>query len=99
NVFELYPFQHALVIGNPDLVNQETRSYDFRWEWFPKSGEVISASVFYKEIKNQLEKVFIQNSDGIAATFPEFPTVEYRNNPNTGQVGGVELEVVKNLGL
>jgi TonB-dependent receptor len=99
NVFEFDPFQQALIVGNPDLINQETKSYDFRWEWFPKSGEVFSTSFFYKEIKNQLEKVFIQNSDGIAATFPEFPTVGYRNNPNTGHVVGVEVEVVKNLGL
>lgn len=99
NVFEFDPFQQALVVGNPDLINQETKSYDFRWEWFPKSGEVISTSFFYKEIKNQLEKVFIQNSDGIAATFPEFPTVGYRNNPNEGHVVGVEMEIVKNLGL
>ncbi|MBN9380841.1 MAG: TonB-dependent receptor [Chitinophagaceae bacterium] len=99
NVFDYDPFQQALVVGNPDLVNQETKNYDFRWEWFPHSGEVLAASAFYKQIDHQLEKVFIQNSDGINATFPEFPAIEYQNDPNRGTVLGIELEVVKNLGL
>ncbi|MBO9731289.1 MAG: TonB-dependent receptor [Chitinophaga sp.] len=99
NVFEFDPFQQALVVGNPNLVNQQTKSYDFRWEWFPNKGEVLAASLFAKEINNQLEKVFIQNSDGVNAKYPEFPTVAYHNNPNTGHVWGIELEVVKNLGL
>ncbi|RFS19434.1 hypothetical protein DVR12_22630 [Chitinophaga silvatica] len=99
NVFEFDPFQQALVVGNPKLVNQQASSYDFRWEWFPHKGEVLAASFFTKEIYNQLEKVFIQNSDGVNAKFPEFPTVAYQNNPNAGHVWGVELEVVKDLGL
>lgn len=99
NVFEFDPFQQALIVGNPNLINQETKSYDFRWEWFPHTGEVLSASVFSKEIDHQLEKVFIQNSDGIGATYPEFPTVEYRNDPNKGHLWGIELELVKDLGL
>ena len=99
NVFEFDPFQQALIVGNPGLVNQETKSYDFRWEWFPHSGEVLSASFFTKEIDHQLEKVFIQNTAGIAAQYPEFPTIEYRNDPNKGHLWGIELEVVKDLGL
>ncbi|RBL89508.1 TonB-dependent receptor domain-containing protein [Chitinophaga flava] len=99
NVFEFDPFQQALVVGNPRLINQHTSSYDFRWEWFPNKGEVLAASFFAKEINNQLEKVFIQHSDGVNAIYPEFPTVAYQNNPNTGRVWGIELEVVKNLGL
>lgn len=98
NVFEFDPFQQALVVGNPSLINQHTKSYDFRWEWFPNAGEVISASVFGKQIYNQLEKVFILNTAGTSATFPEFPTIAYHNNPNRGQVWGVELELVKDMG-
>ncbi|TDX00756.1 TonB-dependent receptor domain-containing protein [Dinghuibacter silviterrae] len=98
NVYEYDPYQQALVVGNPDLTNQETTNYDFRWEWFPKSGEVLSASAFYKQINHQLEKVFILNSAGLSATYPEFPAVEFQNDPNTGYVEGIELEVVKDLG-
>ena len=99
NVFDFDPFQFALVVGNPKLRNQTTTSYDFRWEWFPASGEVLSASVFYKEINNQLTKVYKQNSQGLDARFPEFPAIEFQNDPNKGRVYGIELEVVKNLGL
>ncbi|NLR58308.1 TonB-dependent receptor [Chitinophaga polysaccharea] len=98
NVFEFDPFQFALVVGNPKLVNQQTTNYDFRWEWFPNSGEVIAASAFYKQIDHQLTKVYSQNSAGLDARFPEFPAIRFENDPNRGQVYGVELEVVKNLG-
>lgn len=98
NVFEFDPFQQALVVGNPSLINQTTHSYDFRWEWFPNPGEVLAATAFGKRIINQLEKVFTLNTAGTSATFPEFPTIAFRNNPNEGQVWGVELEVVKDLG-
>lgn len=99
NVFDFDPFQFALVVGNPKLKNQQTTNYDFRWEWFPASGEVLSASVFYKQIDNQLTKVFRQNSEGLEARFPEFPAIEFQNDPNRGHVYGIELEIVKNLGL
>ncbi|MBO9727307.1 MAG: TonB-dependent receptor [Chitinophaga sp.] len=99
NVFDFDPFQFALVVGNPKLKNQQTTNYDFRWEWFPRPGEVISASVFYKEINNQLTKVFKQNSGGLEARFPEFPAIEFQNDPNKGKVYGIELEIVKNLSI
>ncbi|WP_202183125.1 TonB-dependent receptor domain-containing protein [Chitinophaga solisilvae] len=99
NVFDFDPFQFALVVGNPKLKNQLTTNYDFRWEWFPAPGEVLSASVFYKEIDNQLTKVYKQQTSGLDAKFPEFPAIEFQNDPNRGRVYGIELEVVKNLGL
>lgn len=99
NVFDFDPFQFALVVGNPKLKNQRTTNYDFRWEWFPNAGEVFAASAFYKQIDNQLTKVFRQNSTGLDARFPEFPAIEFQNDPNRGHVYGIELEIVKNLGL
>lgn len=98
NVFEFDAFQMGLVVGNPKLVNQHTENLDFRWEWFPASGEVISASLFGKRINNQLVKVFSLKTDGLAAKYPEYPTIQFQNDPNTGTVWGMELEVVKDLG-
>lgn len=98
NVFDFNPFLFALVVGNRHLINQHNQNFDFRWEWFPNPGEVISASVFYKEIRNQLTRVYKLNSTGLNAKFPEFPAIEFQNDPNTGQVYGIELEFVKNLG-
>ncbi|UYQ95646.1 carboxypeptidase-like regulatory domain-containing protein [Chitinophaga horti] len=98
NVFEFDAFQMGLVVGNPNLVNQHTENADFRWEWFPNPGEVISASAFGKRINNQLVKVFSLKTEGLAARYPEYPTIQFQNDPNTGTVWGAELEVVKDLG-
>jgi TonB-dependent receptor len=98
NIYEFDPFQFAVVVGNPALVNQLTRSADFRWEWFTGRGEVFSASVFGKLIDHQLNKVFIYNSQGNQSQYPEFPIVEFQNDPNQGKVYGIELEARKDLG-
>lgn len=98
NIYEFDPFQFAVVVGNPNLKNQLTRSADFRWEWFTAPSEVFSASVFWKEITNQLTKIFIYNSQGTLATAPEFPITEFVNDLNKGHVYGIELEARKNLG-
>lgn len=98
NVFDFDAFQMGLVVGNPTLINQHTENLDFRWEWFPATGEVISASLFGKRINNQLVKVFSLKTDGLAAKYPEYPTIQFQNDPNTGTVWGMELEIVKDLG-
>ncbi|MBN9380831.1 MAG: TonB-dependent receptor [Chitinophagaceae bacterium] len=98
NIFEFDPFQFAVIGGNPNLKNQFTRSEDFRWEWFPRPGEVFAASVFAKQIDHQLNKVFIYHPQGAVSTFPEFPLIEYQNDVNQGHLFGIELEIRKNLG-
>ncbi len=98
NVFEFDAFQMGLVVGNPHLINQQTENLDFRWEWFPNPGEVLSVSLFGKRIQHQLVKVFSLKTDGLAAKYPEYPTIQFQNDPNEGRVWGLELEVVKDLG-
>ncbi|WP_437918039.1 carboxypeptidase-like regulatory domain-containing protein [Sphingobacterium sp. LRF_L2] len=98
NVFEYDAFQMGLVVGNPSLKNQTTQNLDFRWEWFTGPGEVIAVSAFGKRIHNQLIKVFSLQTEGLAATYPEFPVIRFENEPNIGQVWGMEFEVVKDLG-
>ncbi|MBN9384149.1 MAG: TonB-dependent receptor [Chitinophagaceae bacterium] len=98
NIYEFDPFQFAVVVGNPNLINQLTRSEDFRWEWFPHPGEVLSASLFAKQIDHQLTKVFIYNAPGNQSLYPEYPIVEFQNDPNKGNIYGIELEVRKDLG-
>ncbi len=92
NIFEFDAFQMGLVVGNPKLVNQQTDNLDFRWEWFTGKGEVLAVSAFGKRIRNQLVKVFSLRTDGLAATYPEFPVIQFQNDPNTGKVWGLELE-------
>lgn len=98
NVYAYDPVQQAVVVGNPNLKNQFNRNMDFRWEWFPNAGEVISASAFYKQIVNQLTKTYTLNSEGDLSKYPEFPVIQYTNDPNKGKVYGIELEFVKDLG-
>ncbi|SEL99559.1 TonB-dependent receptor [bacterium A37T11] len=98
NVFEYDAFQMALVVGNPALKNQTAQNLDFRWEWFPTAGEVLAVSAFGKRIKNQLVKTFSLRTQGLAATYPEFPTIQFTNEPNIGKVWGMEFEFVKELG-
>ncbi len=98
NVYDFDAFQMGLVVGNRNLINQSTKNLDFRWEWFPAAGEVIAVSAFGKEINNQLVKVFSLQTQGLAATFPEFPVIQFQNDPNRGRVYGIELEFVKDLG-
>ncbi|MBN9381321.1 MAG: carboxypeptidase-like regulatory domain-containing protein [Chitinophagaceae bacterium] len=98
NLYQFDPFQFAVVGGNPSLVNQFTKSLDFRWEWFPHQGEVLSASVFGKLIDHQLTKVFILNSQGNNSYAQEYPIVKFINDPEQGKVYGIELEIRKNLG-
>lgn len=98
NVYDFDAFQMGLVVGNRNLINQSTKNLDFRWEWFPAAGEVIAVSAFGKEINNQLVKVFSLQTQGLAATFPEFPVIQFQNDPNRGRVYGIELELVKDLG-
>ncbi|WP_090974758.1 TonB-dependent receptor [Parapedobacter composti] len=98
NVFEFDAFQMGLVVGNPNLVNQHTKNLDFRWEWFPNPGEVLALSAFGKEIHNQLVRVFDLRTEGLDARSQEYPTIQYQNDPNTGYVWGIELELVKDLG-
>lgn len=38
------------VAGNPDLTQATIDGLDLRWEHFPRSGEVVAASLFYKKI-------------------------------------------------
>ncbi|MCW3466074.1 TonB-dependent receptor [Chitinophaga nivalis] len=97
NIYSFDPFQFAVVGGNPGLQNQLTNSMDFRWEWFTGPNEVWAVSAFSKSISNQLQKVFNYKSQGNLSTSPEFPLVNFQNDPNKGQVYGAEFELRRNL--
>ena len=44
----------TLNIGNPDLVARKSWNYDASVEWYPNPLTAVSASVFYKDISDQL---------------------------------------------
>jgi outer membrane receptor protein involved in Fe transport len=91
---ELAPFRFKPIAGgleqtgNPDLVSASIQSYDARWEWFPSSGDVIAASLFYKDFQNPIEAVQVS---GAALT-------QTYQNADSARNQGLELEFRRNLG-
>jgi len=77
-----------VIWGNPWLKPSTVYNADLKWEFFPKNGEMFSATVFGKYIQEPINKFTI------AGTFNEFV------NANTGDaahVYGVELDAKKDL--
>ena len=91
---EIAPFRFVhivggfVTVGNPDLITAKIDSFDVRWEWFPTGGEVIAASVFYKDFTDPIENVVISAVE---------PTETFQNVKG-GENLGFELEVRKGLG-
>jgi outer membrane receptor protein involved in Fe transport len=61
--------------------------YDFRYEWYPAAGEVLSVSLFYKKFLYSME---IYNDEGSGNMF------DLKNNKNSRNYG-LEVEVRKSL--
>jgi len=76
-------------VGNTDLVISKITNYDLRWEWFPQSGIVLSASGFYKQIRKPIEVI----NFGVANR----SFIQPVNYPS-GKVSGLELEARSSFG-
>lgn len=75
-------------IGNPALRRTTVKNYDLRWEWFPRRGEIIAVSAFYKDMRDPIERgVFSVVNSG---------ELQFQNAPK-GEVRGIEIEMRKNL--
>lgn len=81
------PLLDILLDGNPDLLMTAIRNYDLRWEWFPRPGELLSVSLFYKELELPIERLQATQAGDI---------ITYINRPE-GKVFGVEMEARKTL--
>ena len=77
-------------LGNPALQLSKANNYDFRAEWFPRSGEVIAVSLFYKDLTKPMEQVSFYDDQA------ETPFYKYVN-AQTGIVKGLEFEARKRL--
>jgi TonB-dependent receptor len=92
--YETFEFAGDFVfIGNPELQRTLVDNYDVRWEWFPRGGEIVAASVFYKELRNPIERAIFAPA-GIIINQGE---VQYRNQ-ESANVYGLELEYRQSLG-
>jgi len=86
----LYDFElNASVQGNPDLERTKVINADFRYEIYPRAGEVFTAGVFYKHFDKPIEQYLNEGSGG-ASTF-NFENAEIAN------AYGAEVELRKKL--
>ncbi|HEX6335235.1 MAG TPA: TonB-dependent receptor [Flavisolibacter sp.] len=86
----LYDFElNASVQGKPSLKRTKVSNLDLRYEWYPRSGEMLTVGGFYKHFKNPIEQIFSEGIGG-ASTF------SYQN-PEMAYSFGMELEYRKRL--
>ena len=86
--FAFYDFSTiSVVYGNPELKRALVRNFDVRFEMFPNIGEILSASIFYKNFTDAIEEVIV-------------PTTELTRsygNADKARNYGFELELRKSL--
>lgn len=75
-------------VGNPGLQRTLIQNYDLRYELYPRSGELLAVSVFYKQFENPIIRAFNPR-----ATIPELSFI----NVDRAQVLGAEIELRKRL--
>ncbi|MHB1311838.1 MAG: TonB-dependent receptor [Gemmatimonadaceae bacterium] len=75
--------------GNDKLERTRVVNLDARWEWYPNSGEVLSAAVFAKSFDQPIERVYRAAGSGTRTVF--------FTNAKSAENLGVELEARKSL--
>lgn len=94
NMRELAPFVQFdtkngfFNVGNPNLQRTLIQNYDVRYEIYPKQGELIAISGFYKIFNQPIIRAFNPR-----ATIPELSFI----NVDEAVVAGVEIEIRKDL--
>ena len=89
--FAFYDFDlGATITGNKSLERTKVSNADFRYEIYPRAGELFTAGVFYKYFKNPIELFFNQSGTGGSSTF------NYINADNAYSFGA-EMEFRKKL--
>ena len=96
NLRELAPFEQFdtkngfFNIGNPLLKRTLIDNFDVRYEFYPKPGELLAVSGFYKNFKDPILRQYTTT-----ASIPELGYV----NIDEARVFGAEIEFRKNLGF
>ncbi|MCS6988323.1 MAG: TonB-dependent receptor [Chloroherpetonaceae bacterium] len=58
---EVAPFNfddyRTTILGNPFIDQTRILNYDLRWEWYPRIGEILAVSAFYKSLDEPLERI------------------------------------------
>ncbi|MBD0779333.1 TonB-dependent receptor [Maribacter sp. ANRC-HE7] len=90
---EVSPFEYVsptsqVIRGNVDLRASKNLNYDIKWEYFPSPTQLISASIFYKDISDPINKVRDRGSAGVFSYF---------NSAEKAEVFGLEAETKVDL--
>jgi len=72
--------------GNPELKRTLIDNWDLRWEYFTRPGEIVAVSLFYKDLKNPIEKEEYDQNNNVKFV-----------NVDKGIVYGAEFEVRRRL--
>ena len=94
NMREMAPFSSFefigdyLFTGNPNIQRTLIQNYDLRYEWFPKVGEMIAVSGYYKHFSNPIIIKYIVEAANAELTY---------DNAADAMVFGAEVELRKNL--
>jgi len=92
---ELAPFSYfdfvanELIQGNSDLTRTLVANFDLRLEYFPKPGELLAVSGFYKRLVDPIEQILIASSG--------FEPVRSYANADFARNVGIEIEMKKGL--
>ncbi len=79
-------FTGDVFVGNPDLELTTIDNLDLRWEWFPRKGETIAVSAFYKKLDQPIEVLF---QPSVGSIQPQ--------NVEEGTLYGLEFEIRRGL--
>ena len=96
NMRELAPFAQFdpkngfFNVGNPGLKRTLINNFDLRFEYYPKPGEIIAVSAYYKTFKDPIIRAFNPK-----ATIPELTFI----NVDQAEIMGLEFEFRKSLGM
>ncbi|MBO9205182.1 MULTISPECIES: TonB-dependent receptor [Niastella] len=86
-----YDFMEQVqVTGQQSLEVSRIKNYDLRFEYYPSGNEIISASVFYKDFSNPVERFYNLGNPS--------NSVEYRNL-YSATAKGYEIDIRKSLGF
>ena len=85
------PLRNAKVLNwTGGIVSTVVENYDFKAEWFPSRGEILSFGVYSKNMKDPIEAVANIAGDGGTRTI-------YNMNSHSAKLWGLEMEIYKSL--
>jgi outer membrane receptor for ferrienterochelin and colicin len=85
----------GVLVGNPDLKPEGTRSWEMSIKYALRDGVVLSGTYFHKETTNLIDvKTFVPTNSSVAG---DYGFAEFVNNPYA-RSSGLELSVVRETG-